>query len=205
MILNQNHDYLFKFLIIGDSNVGKSCLLMRFADDNFTDTYISTIGIDFSVRTIEHKKQVIKLQIWDCAGQERFRSIVASYYKGAHGVILAYSVADRNSFDNIKNWYADCKRYCNDNVNFIIVGTKKDLDKNRKVLYSEGEELAQNLGVKFMETSAKLNINVDKIFDELANSTVDMFVSTKVIEQIKPTKPTKLTPKNINKECCAIF
>ena len=95
---------MFKLLLIGDSGVGKSCLLLRFADDTYTESYISTIGVDFKIRTIELDGKTIKLQIWDTAGQERFRTITSSYYRGAHGIIIVYDVTDRDSFDSVKYW-----------------------------------------------------------------------------------------------------
>merc|ERR1712006_60493 len=99
------YDYLFKLLLIGDSGVGKSCLLLRFADDTYTESYISTIGVDFKIRTINLDGKCVKLQIWDTAGQERFRTITSSYYRGAHGIIVVYDVTDRETFNNVKNGY----------------------------------------------------------------------------------------------------
>ena len=102
--MNSEYDYLFKLLLIGDSGVGKSCLLLRFADDTYTESYISTIGVDFKIRTIELDGKTIKLQIWDTAGQERFRTLTSSYYRGCHGIILVFDVNERSSFDNLKQW-----------------------------------------------------------------------------------------------------
>eukprot|EP00397_Hematodinium_sp_SG-2012_P055492 GEMP01067782.1.p1 GENE.GEMP01067782.1~~GEMP01067782.1.p1 ORF type:complete len:243 (+),score=21.20 GEMP01067782.1:73-801(+) len=109
--MNPEYDYLFKLLLIGDSGVGKSCLLLRFADNTYTESYISTIGVDFKIRTIEQEGKVVKLQIWDTAGQERFRTITSSYYRGAHGIIIVYDVTDRESFNNVKHWIEQIGRY----------------------------------------------------------------------------------------------
>ncbi|WBY58514.1 ras-related protein Rab-1B [Plasmodium yoelii yoelii] len=109
--MNDSYDSLFKILLIGDSGVGKSCLLLRFADDTYTDSYISTIGVDFKIKTIEIDDKIIKLQIWDTAGQERFRTITSSYYRGAQGIIIVYDVTDRDSFNNVKNWIIEIEKY----------------------------------------------------------------------------------------------
>ena len=109
--MNSEYDYLFKLLLIGDSGVGKSCLLLRFADDTYTESYISTIGVDFKIRTIELDGKTIKLQIWDTAGQERFRTITSSYYRGAHGIIVVFDVTDQESFNNVKQWLHEIDRY----------------------------------------------------------------------------------------------
>merc|ERR1711898_6342 len=102
--MNAEYDYLFKLLLIGDSGVGKSCLLLRFADDTYSESYISTIGVDFKIRTIEHDGKRIKLQIWDTAGQERFRTITSSYYRGAHGIIVVYDVTELDTFHAVERW-----------------------------------------------------------------------------------------------------
>ena len=108
--LSPDYDYLFKLLLIGDSGVGKSCLLLRFADDTYTESYISTIGVDFKIRTIELEGKTVKLQIWDTAGQERFRTITSSYYRGAHGIIVVYDVTDESTFANVKQWLQENER-----------------------------------------------------------------------------------------------
>uniref|UniRef100_A0A452XJL2 GTP-binding protein n=1 Tax=Aegilops tauschii subsp. strangulata TaxID=200361 RepID=A0A452XJL2_AEGTS len=133
------YDYLFKLLLIGDSSVGKSCLLLRFADDAYVDTYISTIGVDFKIRTVELDGKSVKLQIWDTAGQERFRTITSSYYRGAHGIIIVYDVTDRESFNNVKQWLSEIDRYASDSVCKLLVGNKCDLVDSKVV---DTEELA---------------------------------------------------------------
>ncbi|CAN6579544.1 unnamed protein product [Malus baccata var. baccata] len=133
--MNPEYDYLFKLLLIGDSGVGKSCLLLRFADDSYLDSYISTIGVDFKIRTVEQDGKTIKLQIWDTAGQERFRTITSSYYRGAHGIIVVYDVTDQESFNNVKQWLNEIDRYASENVNKLLVGNKCDLTANKVVSY----------------------------------------------------------------------
>ncbi|OII76726.1 Ras small GTPase RIC1 YPT1 protein [Cryptosporidium andersoni] len=166
--MNPEYDYLFKLLLIGDSGVGKSCLLLRFADDTYTDSYISTIGVDFKIRTITLENKTVKLQIWDTAGQERFRTITSSYYRGAHGIIIVYDVTDRDSFDNVKQWIQEIDRYAMENVNKLLVGNKCDLVSKRVVTSDEGKELADSYGIKFIETSAKNAYNVEQAFHTMA-------------------------------------
>ncbi|KAL4341336.1 hypothetical protein GQ457_08G012770 [Hibiscus cannabinus] len=123
-----DYDYLIKLLLIGDSGVGKSCLLLRFSDGSFTTSFITTIGIDFKIRTVELDGKRIKLQIWDTAGQERFRTITTAYYRGAMGILLVYDVTDESSFNNIRNWIRNIEQHASDNVNKILVGNKADME-----------------------------------------------------------------------------
>ncbi|XP_057721003.1 ras-related protein RABE1d-like [Arachis stenosperma] len=160
-----DYDYLIKLLLIGDSGVGKSCLLLRFTDDTFTTSFITTIGIDFKIRTVELDGKRIKLQIWDTAGQERFRTITSAYYRGAMGILLVYDITDESSFENIRNWIRNIEEHASDNVNRILVGNKADMDESKRVVpTSKGQALANEYGIKFFETSAKTNLNVEKIF-----------------------------------------
>eukprot|EP01104_Vermistella_antarctica_P001120 TRINITY_DN11176_c0_g1_i1.p1 TRINITY_DN11176_c0_g1~~TRINITY_DN11176_c0_g1_i1.p1 ORF type:complete len:926 (+),score=283.45 TRINITY_DN11176_c0_g1_i1:209-2986(+) len=168
---NTEYDYLFKLLLIGDSGVGKSCLILRFADDTyFSETYISTIGVDFKIRTIEVDGKVVKLQVWDTTGQERFRTITSSYYRGAHGIILVYSIDDRVTFNNVKRWQQEISRYAHENVNLILLGNKCEDNAHRQVTFDEGKEYADTHNIPFMEVSAKNNVNVEAAFLHLARS-----------------------------------
>jgi Ras-related protein Rab-1A len=162
--MSNEYDRLFKILIIGDSGVGKSCLLLRFADDTFTESYISTIGVDFKIRTIERGGKTIKLQIWDTAGQERFRTITSSYYRGCHGIIVAYDITDGESFENVKDWLSEIDRYASDGVCRLLVGTKLDLESKRVVQKATAAEFAEELKMPFVETSAKNSANVEAAF-----------------------------------------
>ncbi|MEJ1273533.1 RAB1B member RAS oncogene family [Cricetulus griseus] len=166
--MNPEYDYLFKLLLIGDSGVGKSCLLLRFADDTYTESYISTIGVDFKIRTIELDGKTIKLQIWDTAGQERFRTITSSYYRGAHGIIVVYDVTDQESYANVKQWLQEIDRYASENVNKLLVGNKSDLTTKKVVDNTTAKEFADSLGVPFLETSAKNATNVEQAFMTMA-------------------------------------
>ena len=146
--MNPEYDYLFKLLLIGDSGVGKSCLLLRFADDTYTQSYISTIGVDFKIRTIDLEGKTVKLQIWDTAGQERFRTITSSYYRGAHGIIIVYDVTDKESFNNVKHWIQEIDKYAADGVKKLLVGNKCDLASKKVVSHDEAKELADSLGIE---------------------------------------------------------
>ncbi|KAG1714257.1 Ras-related protein Rab-35 [Nymphon striatum] len=158
----REYDHLFKLLIIGDSGVGKSSLLLRFADNTFSGNYITTIGVDFKIRTIEVDGDKVKLQIWDTAGQERFRTITSTYYRGTHGVIVVYDVTSGESFANVKRWLHEIDQNC-EIVNRILVGNKND-DPDRKVVLTEdAQRFADQMGIQLFETSAKENINVEEI------------------------------------------
>eukprot|EP00934_Nitzschia_sp_Nitz4_P006234 Nitzschia sp. Nitz4//scaffold238_size30058//21838//22677//NITZ4_008004-RA/size30058-augustus-gene-0.18-mRNA-1//-1//CDS//3329543543//6224//frame0 len=162
--MSGEYDYLFKLLIIGDSGVGKSCLLLRFTDDTYTDAYTSTIGVDFKIRTTDLDGKVIKLQIWDTAGQERFRTITSSYYRGAHGIVIVYDVSDRASFQNVKQWLHEIDRNAGEATQKLLIGNKCDLDRKRAVSTAEGKEFADSMGIEFLETSAKTSQNVEQAF-----------------------------------------
>lgn len=159
----REYDHLFKLLIIGDSGVGKSSLLIRFSDNTFSGSYITTIGVDFKIRTVVINGERVKLQIWDTAGQERFRTITNTYYRGTHGVIVVYDVTNGESFANVKRWLQEIESNC-DVVNKVLVGNKND-DPGRKVVITEdAQRFANQMDIRLFETSAKDNINVEEMF-----------------------------------------
>lgn len=159
----REYDHLFKLLIIGDSGVGKSSLLVRFADNTFSGNYITTIGVDFKIRTVDIEGERVKLQIWDTAGQERFRTITSTYYRGTHGVIVVYDVTNGDSFANVKRWLHEIEQNC-DVVNRILVGNKNDAPDKKVVLTEDAQRFADQMGIQLFETSAKENINVEEMF-----------------------------------------
>ncbi|KAL0092591.1 GTP-binding protein ypt1 [Phycomyces blakesleeanus] len=185
--MNPEYDYLFKLLLIGDSGVGKSCLLLRFADDTYTESYISTIGVDFKIRTIELEGKTVKLQIWDTAGQERFRTITSSYYRGAHGIIVVYDVTDQDSFNNVKQWMREIDRYAAEGVNKLLVGNKNDLTEKKVVDYTAAKEFADSLSIPLLETSAKSATNVEQAFLTMAKQIKDRMGSASVQPQQQST------------------
>mmetsp|Transcript_42837 Transcript_42837/g.93877 ORF Transcript_42837/g.93877 Transcript_42837/m.93877 type:complete len:215 (-) Transcript_42837:592-1236(-) len=169
---DKHYDFLIKLLLIGDSGVGKSSILARFADDSFSQTFITTIGIDFKIRTITLDDKRIKLQIWDTAGQERFRTITTAYYRGAMGILLVYDVTNQASFDSISGWMRAIEQHASDTVNKVLLGNKADtsgsLASARRVSTEQGQKLAAEYGLKFFETSAKNDINVENAFFTIA-------------------------------------
>jgi len=171
------YDYLIKLLMIGDSGVGKSCLLLRFSDDSFTTSFITTIGIDFKIKTVEIDGKRVKLQIWDTAGQERFRTITTAYYRGAMGILLVYDITDEQSFLNIRNWIRNIEQHASDSVQKILIGNKCDMVDDRVITTDRGKELADEYGIKFFETSAKTDTNVKESFISIATDIVTKKIS----------------------------
>ena len=195
---SHKYNYLFKLLIIGESGVGKTSLLLRFTDDSFTANHLTTIGIDFKIKIINIEDKLIKLQIWDTAGQERFRTITKTYYKGAHGIILTYDVTDQNSFKNIRNWIKQIEANAQTNVKKVLVGNKCD-KPDRVVTEEEGKKLADDFNMNFFETSAKTNKNVSEVFNFL---TQEILKSNKDTPTAKGVGLKKGDNKEGKKGCC---
>uniref|UniRef100_A0A1B0CFP3 Ras-related protein Rab-3 n=3 Tax=Phlebotominae TaxID=7198 RepID=A0A1B0CFP3_LUTLO len=170
---DQNFDYMFKLLIIGNSSVGKTSFLFRYADDSFTSAFVSTVGIDFKVKTVFRHDKRVKLQIWDTAGQERYRTITTAYYRGAMGFILMYDITNEESFNSVQDWVTQIKTYSWDNAQVILVGNKCDMEDERVISFERGKQLADQLGVEFFETSAKENVNVKSVFERLVDIICD--------------------------------
>jgi Ras-related protein Rab-8A len=166
-------DMSMKLLMVGDSGVGKSCLLLRFVDDKFNPSFITTIGIDFKVKTISIGDKRIKLQIWDTAGQERFRTITTAYYRGAHGIIIVYDVTQQSSFDRVEAWFKTVQQHTKEDTQVIIVANKCDDENSRVITTQQGEELAKSLNAPFIEASAKTGLNVSDVFVTLAQQIME--------------------------------
>jgi small GTP-binding protein len=179
----RSYDHLFKLMIIGDSGVGKTSILSRYVDSTFNTTFISTIGIDFKIKTIVLDNKTIKLQVWDTAGQERFKSITSAYYRGAMGVLLVYDITNKKSYDNIRVWIQHIRDYSYDNnVKIIIIGNKCDLENARIISKKEGSELATEHGALFIEVSAMDGVRISDAFITIA----------KEIMKCIPTKPSNI-------------
>ncbi|VDK53115.1 unnamed protein product [Anisakis simplex] len=166
---DDSFDFLFKIVLIGDMGVGKTCVVQRFKNGTFIERQGTTIGVDFTMKTLVIEGKRVKLQIWDTGGQERFRTITQSYYRSANGIILCYDMTCRQSFESLQRWLDDVSKFAAPNVAKVLVATKADLENDRVVDSEEGSELAHSQGMCiFVETSAKGNLNVENAFLELA-------------------------------------
>jgi len=190
-----SYAYLFKYIIIGDTGVGKSCLLLQFTDKRFQPVHDLTIGVEFGARMINIKDQQIKLQIWDTAGQESFRSITRSYYRGAAGCLLVYDITRRDTFNHLTTWLEDARQHSNSNMTIMLIGNKCDLESKRAVTREEGEQFAQENGLVFVETSAKTAANVESAFIQTAHNIHDK-IDSGVFDVHNETSGIKVGPQH---------
>eukprot|EP01104_Vermistella_antarctica_P005517 TRINITY_DN1602_c5_g1_i1.p1 TRINITY_DN1602_c5_g1~~TRINITY_DN1602_c5_g1_i1.p1 ORF type:complete len:202 (-),score=59.50 TRINITY_DN1602_c5_g1_i1:24-629(-) len=168
-----DYDLLFKLLLIGDSGVGKSSMLLRFTDGKFDNEQTCTIGVDFKIKLMDFDGKRINLTLWDTAGQEKFRSLTSSYYRGTQGIILVYDVTKRSTFEHLNDWLQEIDMYCtNDDVVCLLVGNKIDLEE-REVSKQEAIEYARSKGMVFIETSAKTKMGIQQAFEEIVHKIVD--------------------------------
>jgi len=202
---SKQFDYTFKIVMIGDSGVGKSCILLRFADDKFNENFYATIGVDFRFKNVMVDDKSVKLQIWDTAGQERFKTITSAYYRGADGIIIVYDITDRNSFAHIKDWLDDVNKYTDDNPLKIIVGNKIDLIKDKQINNNDMKTMTAQTGIEIIECSAKDSIKINELME----------IMTKKLIEKKKNEGNKNTTKSMilndinnknkelnNKGCC---
>ena len=189
----------YKVLLLGNSSVGKTCILIRFSEDTFNDNYEVTIGLNYRIKTITLDNTPIKMQIWDTSGEEKFKAIAKNFYRGAHGVLLVYDICQKNSFLDVKSWIEQIiENADNDDIVMILCGNKCDNEKERKISKEEGENLAKNYGIPFFECSAKNNFNINEIFETMAQK-----IYTKVGN--RQSSSVKLTSNSIKKKigkCC---
>lgn len=162
---------LAKIIIIGDAGVGKTCLLLRYCDDNFLTSHLPTIGIDFKMKTVQIDNKTVRMQVWDTAGQERFKTITQTYFKSAQGVVLAYAVNDRDSFKNLDDWITQVRKFTTPDVSIVLVGNKSDMP-DRAVSYDEGKALADANSFHFFETSTKDDMNIKPLFSAMLNDII---------------------------------
>ena len=196
-----SEDTVYKVLLLGDSSVGKTCFLLRYCDKTFQEAHLSTIGLDYRLKsmTLNNEKN-IKLQIWDTAGQDRFRALTKNYYKGANGIILIYDISTTQTFENVKVWINQIKEEANANVIIYLVGNKIDLPKDKRtVSEEEGQKLVDEYKFLFKEASAKEGTNVNEIFQELVE---------KIDAEAKPEVPNTekknqlYQAKDKKRNCC---
>lgn len=206
------HDFVFKIIVIGDSGVGKTSFVTRFVDDEFHSSFISTIGIDFKIKTIQLNNHIIKLQVWDTAGQERFRTITTAYYRGAMGIILVYDVTNFKSFDDIKVWIDSISKN-NDDTNIVkmLIGNKIDCRKGTSddvISYENGKELAEKYNMLFFETSSKDNININDAMMAISNKIYEKYenvVSKQNTYTNNPSLPLRMPHAKTKKSFCMII
>lgn len=188
------YHYLFKYIIIGDTGVGKSCLLLQFTDKRFRNDHDLTIGVEFGARTISLDNKIVKLQIWDTAGQESFRSITRSYYRGAAGALLVYDITRRETFNHLTRWLDEVRQNSSVHMTIVLIGNKCDLDR-REVTTEEGAVFAQENGLIFLETSAKTSQNVEEAFMYTANKIYENLTSG-VYNAVDQTHGVKFGPQH---------
>jgi len=193
----EDYDYLLKIVMIGDSGVGKSCLLKRFATSEFNDSYISTIGVDFEIQTVDIDGKTIKLQIWDTAGQERFHNITTSYYRGAHCIMLVYDVTNMESFRNLNRWMEQIKNYASKDTQLLVVGNKADLTGTAcRVEFEDASDYANTTStltskdISVIETSAKSGYQVRQAFLKLARLGLNLKLE---MDEIRGRKTSKIS------------
>ena len=189
----------YKVLLLGNSYVGKTCILLRFSEDIFKESYDVTIGLNYRIKSMTIENNPIKMQIWDTSGEEKFKAIAKNFYRGAHGVLLVYDICDKSTFSDVKSWIEQIiENADNDEIIMILCGNKCDKEKDRKITKEEGENLAKSYGIPFFECSAKSNININEIFDIMAHK-----IYTKIGN--RQSSSVKLASNTIKKKigkCC---
>ena len=189
---------LYKILLLGDSTVGKTCFLLRYVDDSFLDLHMATIGLDYRLKTlILEEQKIVKVQLWDTAGQDKFRAITRNYYKGASGIILIFDVTNIKSYENIKKWINEIKEEISEKVAIVLIGNKVDNVQERKISKEQGDKLASEIGVKFFETSAKTGEGINE----------SVFFLVKKIFENDPEVKNKYQGRNLKmynkkRKCC---
>ena len=177
MSSSQENDAVYKILLLGDSEVGKSCFLMRYADNVFVENYITTIGLDYKLKYVQLESgEKIKVQLWDTAGQDRYRTIAKNYYKGSHGILLLYDVTKINSFENIREWIQNIKEEVYEKAIIFLIGNKIDKIGERKITTEQGEKLAAEYNMPFFQASAKSGENVDEVFKALYKKISEVYI-----------------------------
>ena len=200
-----SYSYQFKYIIIGDASVGKSCLMLNFIDKRFRSEHDLTIGVEFGSKLIEVKGTKIKLQIWDTAGSESFRSITRSYYRAAAGALLVYDITHRDSFNHLSEWLNEARFNGNPAMAITLVGNKSDLASQRIITIEEGQRFARDNGLSFLETSALSGDNVNQAFHDTAGSIINKIEDGSIdpcIQNLGITIKEKTVKKKTDSGCC---
>lgn len=210
---NKSSDYqfIFKLILIGNSGVGKSSIIQRYMKQTFEDSYKCTIGVDFLMKTLEIKGKTVKLQLWDTAGQEKYKSMVASYYRGANVALVVFDITNHSSFDSLPLWIENYYKNGPEQKNIILIGNKKDMVENRQVTQEEAETFSETNNMMYFETSAKEGDNIEYVFTYAAEKLLEFYGTpneTNIKKQLKET--TELQSHNFKeirieehkKGCC---
>lgn len=195
--MEKQFDFLIRLVIVGEPCVGKSTVIQRYSKGDFIPHYISTIGVDFFSKVLNVDGKNIKIQVWDTAGQERFRTITKSYYRKTAGIILMFDVSKEESFDKLSYWLADIEKFKEPSAKVLLIGNKSDLEK--RVSQSKIEQLCDVFKLNYLETSARLNKNIDQIFTDIIRGIIN---SDNLNELVIPKRELEI--KNNNLECCSI-
>ena len=203
-IEEEYYDLKIRLMLIGDSNVGKTSIIKRYCNNQFSPSYISTVGIDFETKYLRLNGKIINLQIWDTAGQERYKVLAKNYYKNSDGFIIVYDITDKKSLNNVANWITQIKDSASENVKCVLLGNKCDLEELRQVDINQGKDLANNYHLKFYETSAQKGNNIQKVFTDLVKGFLndDNFVNDSERSSISTEQRNLRRARNQKKKCC---
>ena len=203
-IEEEYYDLKIRLMLIGDSNVGKTSIIKRYCNNQFSPSYISTVGIDFETKYLRLNGKTINLQIWDTAGQERYKVLAKNYFKNSDGFIIVYDITDKKSFNNVVNWITQIKDSASENVKCVLLGNKCDLEELRQVDINQGKDLANNYNFKFYETSAQKGNNIQKVFTDLVKGFLndDNFINDSERSSVSTEQRNLRRARNQQKKCC---
>ena len=207
-----DYQFIFKLILIGNSGVGKSSIIQRYMKNTFEESYKCTIGVDFLMKTLTINKQLVKLQVWDTAGQEKYKSMVSSYYRGAHVALIVFDLTSHLSFEALPSWIENFYKNGPEQKNTILIGNKKDLVEERQVTQEEAELFSQTNNMIYFETSAKEGDNIDYVFNYTAEKLLEFYKESKTElkrtmtpntqKQISNFQAVRIEETNDKRKCC---